>query len=97
MRLIPRPTVNPDDTLGRGMDMALVVLVFLGLGYLVDRWLGTQPLFMIALLLIAVVGQFISIRYRYEARMQQLEAERRAMTEARRRPEVTDPSHGRAA
>ncbi len=97
MRLIPRPTVNPDDTIGRGMDMALVILVFLGLGYLVDRWLGTQPLFMIALLVLAVVGQFISIRLRYEARMQQLEAERRAVTEARRRPEATDPSQGRAA
>lgn len=83
MRLIPRPTVNPDDSLGRGLDLALVVLVFLGIGYLVDRWLGTQPLFMIALMLLAVVGQFVSMRYRYEERMQQLEAERRALTEAR--------------
>jgi F0F1-type ATP synthase assembly protein I len=96
VRLIPRPTVNPDDTLGRGMDIALVVLLFLGLGYLVDRWLGTQPLFMIGLLLLSVVGQFISIRYRYEARMQQHEAERRALAEARRSGSA-DSSHGRAA
>jgi hypothetical protein len=38
---------------------------------------------MIALMLLAVVGQFVSMRYRYEERMQQLEAERRALTEAR--------------
>lgn len=97
MRLIPRPSVNPDDTIGRGMDMALVVLVFLGLGYLVDLWLGTQPLFMIVLLLLAVVGQFVSIRYRYEARMQQLEAERRAASDARRRLGGTGATEGRAA
>ncbi len=97
MRIIPRPTVNPDDTLGRGMDLALVVLLFLGIGYLVDRWLGTQPLFMIVLLLLAVVGQFVSMRYRYEARMQQLEAERRAMADARPRAGGTGAAQGRAA
>ena len=97
MRIIPRPTVNPDDTLGRGMDLALVVLLFLGIGYLVDRWLGTQPLFMIVLLLLAVVGQFVSMRYRYEARMQQLEAERRAMADARPRAGGAGAAQGRAA
>ncbi len=97
MRIIPRPTVNPDDTLGRGMDLALVVLLFLGIGYLVDRWLGTQPLFMIVLLLLAVVGQFVSMRYRYEARMQQLEAERRAMADARPRAGGSGAAQGRAA
>jgi hypothetical protein len=97
VRIIPRPTVNPDDTLGRGMDLALVVLLFLGIGYLVDRWLGTQPLFMIVLLLLAVVGQFVSMRYRYEARMQQLEAERRAMADARPRAGGSGAAQGRAA
>ena len=36
------------QTLGRGMDFALVVLVFLGIGYGLDRWLGTRPAFTIA-------------------------------------------------
>lgn len=97
MRLIPRPTVNPDDTIGRGMDMALVVALFLGIGYLVDRWLGTQPIFMIVLLFLAVIGQFVSMRYRYEARMQQLEAERRAAAGAQGRSDVTSSTPGRAA
>lgn len=97
MKLIPRPSVNPDDTLGRGMDLALVSIVFLGLGYLLDRWLGTQPLFMIVLFLLAVIGQFISMRYRYEARMQQLEAERRAASAARATTSGIAVERGRAA
>ena len=58
------------QTLGRGMDFALVVLVFLGIGYGLDRWLGTRPLFMIGLVVFAVVGQFIKMYYDYNAAME---------------------------
>ena len=64
------------ETLGRGMDFALVVLVFLGIGYGLDRWLGTRPWFMIGLVVFAVVGQFIKMYYDYTAAMEQHEAER---------------------
>jgi F0F1-type ATP synthase assembly protein I len=64
------------QTLGRGMDFALVVLVFLGIGYGLDRWLGTRPGFMIGLTVFAVVGQFIKMYYDYTATMEQLEAQR---------------------
>lgn len=67
-----------DDTLGRGMDIALTVLVFLGLGYLLDRWLGLFPLFTISLVVIASIGAFVRLRYVYEATMQRHEAERAA-------------------
>jgi F0F1-type ATP synthase assembly protein I len=66
------------QTLGRGMDFALVVLVFVGIGYGLDRWLGTRPLFMIGLVVFSVVGQFIKMYYDYTATMQELEAERAA-------------------
>ena len=45
-----------DDNLGRGMETALLLAVFLGIGWLVDRWLGTRPLFMIGLVLFAAAG-----------------------------------------
>jgi ATP synthase protein I len=70
------------DTLGHGMDFALVVLVFLGIGYGIDRWLGTKPAFMIGLVVLAVVGQFVKMYYDYTATMQRLEAERSAATQA---------------
>ena len=66
------------------MDFALVVLVFLGIGYGVDRWLGTRPLFMIALVLFSVVGQFIKMYFDYTAAMQELEAERAQGSQAQR-------------
>ena len=64
------------QTLGRGMDFALVVLVFLGIGYGLDRWLGTRPLFMVGLVVFSVVGQFIKMYFEYTATMQELEAQR---------------------
>ncbi len=71
-----------DDTLGRGMDVALTVLVFLGVGWMLDRWLGVFPLFTIGLVVFASIGTFIRLKYVYDATMQRLEAERAA----RRRP-----------
>jgi F0F1-type ATP synthase assembly protein I len=72
------------QTLGRGMDFALVVLVFLGLGYALDRWLGTRPLFMIGLVLFATIGQFIKMYFEYTAEMKEHEAQRAAGSAARR-------------
>jgi hypothetical protein len=65
-----------DDNLGRGMEMAITVLAFLGLGYLIDRWLGLFPVFTIALVVFAAVGMFVRMKYTYDATMQRLEAER---------------------
>lgn len=71
-----------DSTLGRGMDVALISALFLGLGYLLDRWLDTKPLFMIILVVLALVGEFIRIRMSYEAKMRALEAQRAATSNA---------------
>jgi F0F1-type ATP synthase assembly protein I len=89
VKLIRRPDFNPDDQLGRGMDLALVTLVFTGIGYGIDSWLGTRPVFTIGLLVLAVIGQFVSMRYKYEAAMQQHEAARREAAAAapRRSPD----------
>ena len=83
MNLIPhkRTGAAADDRLGKGMDLALTTFVFLGLGWLLDRWLGTQPVFMIALFLLAFGGQMIKLWYDYDATMRRHEAER---LEARR-------------
>ncbi len=67
-----------DDTLGRGMDLALTVLLFLGIGYALDQWLGLFPLFTITLVVFAAVGSFARLMYTYQATMEHLEAERRS-------------------
>ncbi len=72
------------QTLGRGMDFALVVLVFLGIGYAIDRWLDTKPAFMIGLVLFSVIGQFVKMYYDYSATMADLEAQRAEQRQAQR-------------
>ena len=72
-----------DDTLGRGMDIALTMLVFLGLGWLLDAWLGIFPVFTITLVVFAALGTFVRLKYVYDATMERLEAERAAATRSR--------------
>ena len=72
-----------DDRLGKSIDVALVTLVFLGVGYALDRWLGTKPIFMIALVVLALVGEFVRFWYDYDARMKVLEAQRAASAASR--------------
>ena len=77
MALIPKqPRNNTDDGIGRGMEFAILVLLFLGIGYVLDRVFGTKPVFMIVLVVVALIGQFASMWYSYDARMKQHEAER---------------------
>jgi ATP synthase protein I len=72
----PRINTHTDDKIGKGIDMALVTLVFLGVGYALDRWLDTKPWFMITLVVLALVGEFVRFWYDYDARMKVLEAQR---------------------
>ena len=44
MKLLPRKPINADDNIGKGMDLALTVLVFLGIGYGLDRLFDTHPM-----------------------------------------------------
>ena len=74
--LSKHPRNNSDDGIGRGMEFAILVLMFLGIGYVLDRIFDTKPVFMIVLVVVALVGQFASMWYSYDARMKQHEAER---------------------
>jgi len=84
-----------DAGLGQGMEMALTLAVFFGLGWLIDGWLGTRPAFMIALTVFAVVGQSVRMWIEYDARMKRLEAERKAATSSHQtvNPQVS-PENG---
>ena len=72
------------------MEAAVTLVLFLGLGYLLDRWLGTTPWFMVILVSLAGVGVFVIMKAKYMARMEQLEAQRREAAAAHRQP--TTPS-----
>lgn len=66
-----------DDGIGQGMEMALTIVVFFGLGWLIDSWADTRPIFTIALAVFAMVGQSVRMWLAYDARMRVLEKERR--------------------
>ena len=76
--------INPaaDGKVGKGIDVALVTLAFLGIGYALDRWLDTKPVFMVILVVLALIGEFLRFWYDYDARMKVLEAQRAAGTRA---------------
>lgn len=86
MKLLPSPSrirssplkSSPNDSLGHGMDAALTILLFFAVGFGLDRWLGTTPLFMIVMTLVAAIGYFLKFKYRYDLEMDRLDAERRA-------------------
>ena len=80
----PRLKTSPNDSLGHGMDAALTILLFFGVGFVLDRWLGTTPWFMIGMSLLAAVGYFLKFKYRYDLEMDKLDAERRARIERER-------------
>lgn len=71
-----------DQGLGQGMEMALTVLVFLGLGYLLDSIFDTKPLLTIIFVVFAMVGTFVKMYLAYSARMRTLEADRVAARRA---------------
>ena len=81
MKLIPKKTrVNNEDALGIAIEFAMITAVFFGAGWLVDNWLGTVPLFMIVFTVLAAVGLFTKSKYRYDAKMDELDAQRRRGT-----------------
>lgn len=79
-----RTTMRGDDSLGQGMDAAFTLAAFTGLGFLLDRWIGTTPLFMIACFVVAAVGIFLAWKARYTSTMERHEADRAARASAHR-------------
>ena len=78
MKLVPRKQTHRDATIGRGMDMALMTLLFLGVGYVLDRVFDTKPVLMITLVVLAIAGEIARFYYAYAEQMKHHEAERAA-------------------
>ena len=68
--------VNTEDSLGLGIEAAVVIALFFGAGYGLDRLFGTTPLFMIGFSILGAIGLFAKFKYRYEDRMDEHEANR---------------------
>ncbi len=62
------------STLNKGFEFAVMMAVFGGIGFLVDRALGTSPFFLVFLMVFAFVGQSARLWYAYVAAMKRYEA-----------------------
>jgi F0F1-type ATP synthase assembly protein I len=76
MKRLSPPRVTPNDSLGQGIDNALAVALLFGIGFGLDRWLGTTPWLMIVFSLLGAIGVFAKMKYRYDAEMAEHEAAR---------------------
>src|SRR5690348_16767489 len=61
------------EAFARGFELALTPALFGGLGWLLDRWLGTAPLFLLILVLFAFVGMFVRMWIGYDTEMRRQE------------------------
>lgn len=83
---MPRPAMTnsrTDDTLGSGVESGLMLVVFAGVGLVIDRWLGTVPWFTIGLLFLGAVGVFYRLKSRYDVQMDAHHATRTAQRSPR--------------
>lgn len=64
------PNIGKGLSLGYriGTELVVATLIGAGLGYLLDRWLGTNPWFLIAGVLIGTVAGFLNV-YRIISRI----------------------------
>lgn len=58
-----------NNSLASAFELALTPPAMAALGWLLDRWLGTMPVFMIVLLVIGLVGVFTKLWFQYAAEM----------------------------
>ena len=73
----PRVNANPNgDSLGLGIEAAVILALFFFAGFGLDHLFSTRPVFMIVMTLIGSIGLFAKYKYSYEEKMTQLEAER---------------------
>lgn len=62
------------DALVSSFEFAATLAIFVGVGWLLDRWLGTTPWLMIVLAVLALVGLIAKLWYGYDAEMTRQEA-----------------------
>ena len=64
------------DSLGRGPEMAISVLVFTVIGLVIDSAVGSMPMFTIGLVVFSVVGNFARLYYTYGTHIEALAEQR---------------------
>ena len=91
------PNSRPVTPVSNGAEIAGGMLVFFLIGFGLDAWLDTRPIFMIAMSLFAAAGIGARTYYAYTDKMKKLEDERRAQSQAPVREDVGSRSDGESS
>ncbi|MGK2957090.1 MAG: AtpZ/AtpI family protein [Acidimicrobiales bacterium] len=84
-----------DTGMSRAMELVFTPLIFAGAGVLLDRWLGTGPIFAIVLGVLALIGVSYMTWLRYEMEMR--EHDRRGVWTPRNQMTSDKAPHDRAS
>lgn len=63
------------DAVSRSFEFVATIALFTGIGWLLDRWLGTAPVLLVVLTVVGFAGNLLRSWYTYDAAMKKLEAE----------------------
>jgi F0F1-type ATP synthase assembly protein I len=63
------------DAVSRSFEFVATIAMFTGLGWLLDHFLGTAPVFLVILTVLGFAGNLLRSWYAYDATMRKLEAE----------------------
>jgi F0F1-type ATP synthase assembly protein I len=61
------------DGMSRSVELALTPVIFGGLGWLIDRWLGTFPMVLLVFVVFAFAGMFVRMWIGYDNEMRRHE------------------------
>ena len=76
-KTVARTAASSDDSLGRGVEIAVSVGVFFVIGLMLDNAFGTKPVLIIVCTLFSMLGSFARLWYVYDVDMQRQEIKRR--------------------
>ena len=72
MKLLKTDTkINPRDSFGQGLDAVISIVVFVAIGFFLDRWLGTTPWLMLVMAVLGGIGVFYRLKAAYDLKMEQ--------------------------
>lgn len=74
------------DALSVAFELAATTGLFFLIGWGLDRWLGTTPVFMVGLTVFSLTGQIVRLWFQYDAAMRRHEEALLAKRTARRGP-----------
>ena len=91
-RRFAEPTCPSRTGSAHGFELAGVVVVFFLIGFGLDAWFDTKPLFMVVLSLLGVFGLLARAWYDFSTKMNEIEAARRSPRATSSSSKVDEPA-----